>query len=103
MVKLALLLGLLLGLSAGCGDTCPEVAMTEGPEGLVLTPDEHPSGWGEAECTTCHAMLALHRRGCSPGVDLAMVREQVEAEGLDACATCHGDNGVHDAVVEDAP
>lgn len=77
---------------AGCGDPCPEVAMIDGPEGLVIIEEEHPDGWGHHECTTCHALEALHRRGCTDGVDLAMVREQVEDEGLEACSVCHGEN-----------
>ena len=81
-----------LGLLA-C-DPCPEIPMTEGVEGLVITPDEHPDGWGQDMCWSCHAYDALHRRGCSPGVDLGLVRELVEDEDLDSCADCHGDNGV---------
>lgn len=91
-VLLCLLVALPLLLSA-C-DPCPETAMTDGAEGLVITPEEHPDGWGQDECWSCHAWDALHRRGCSPGVDLVLVREQVEEEGLDSCSDCHGDNGV---------
>lgn len=91
MVRYLAALTLTLAL-AGCGDPCPEVAMTDGPEGLVIVQEEHPDGWGHHECTACHALEALHRRGCTEGVDLAMVREQVDDEGLEACATCHGEN-----------
>ena len=94
MIRLARVLALLATVLLAACDVCPEVPMTEGAEGLVITPDEHPDGWGEHECWACHASEALHRRGCSGGVDLVMVREQVDDEGLDSCSDCHGDNGV---------
>ncbi len=99
MVRLTLATLLALGL-AGC-DPCPEVAMMDGTEGLVIVEEEHPDGWGHEECTTCHVYEALHRRGCTEGVDLAMVREQVADEGLDACVVCHGDNGTDSVVAEE--
>ncbi len=83
---------LLLGLG-GC-DPCASGSMLESEEGLMITADEHPDGWGREECSTCHAFDALHRRGCTEGVDLVLVRQTVEDEGMDACGTCHGDNGV---------
>ncbi len=92
VIRSALVIVALLALSA-C-DPCPEVAMIDGDEGLVVTPEEHPDGWGQDECWACHAREALHRRGCSGGVDLVMVREQVDEEDLDSCSDCHGDNGV---------
>jgi hypothetical protein len=92
VLRCLFLIGILLQLAA-C-DVCPETAMTEGAEGLVITAAEHPDGWGQDECWSCHAYEALHRRGCSEGVDLELVREQVEDERLDSCSDCHGDNGV---------
>ncbi len=101
MVRL-LIIAAFAALTLSACDGCPEVAMIDGPEGLVIIEEEHPDGWGLEECTTCHAMGALHRRGCSPGVDLQMVRDQVDEEGLDVCWTCHGDNGVfEDEVAEE--
>lgn len=85
----------LLALLLGCtpADPCPETSMLDGPEGLVLTEEEHGIGWGEAECWQCHQVETLHRTGCTPDVDLEAVQEQVEAEGLASCVACHGDNG----------
>lgn len=93
MTRLAVL-GL-LGLAA-CGpvETCPEGSMLDGPAGLELTEGEHELGWGQAECWRCHSESTLHRRGCTEGVDLQALEAQVQAEGLSACATCHGTNGV---------
>jgi hypothetical protein len=87
-----LLLSLLL---AACGpDPCPEGSMLDSDEGLVVTADEHGAAWGVAECDACHAFSTLHRTGCTPDIDLEVVQEKVEIEGLDSCALCHGDNGV---------
>ena len=88
MVILLLLLG-------GCDpDPCARGSMLDSPSGLLLTPEEHPTGWGMAECAACHALPALHRSGCTPEVDLAAVRAQVEEDGFVGCGDCHGDNGV---------
>lgn len=90
---------LLLSLWA-CDDgaVCPEVPMNEGPGGLLVLEDEHATGWGEADCTQCHAIDVLHDRGCTPWVDPAALVETVDeafaADGADACVTCHGTNGV---------
>lgn len=93
----------LLALAAcGARDACPNGPMTDGPEGLVVTPAEHPDAWGEDNCFACHDLAVLHRTGCTPGIDLAAVRAQVDEAlselGPDAvapaCAECHGAMGV---------
>ena len=92
MVKLALLLGVLL---AGCGqDPCARGSMLESEGGLIVTENEHPTGWGQDTCTDCHALASLHRLGCTPDVDLDAIQAKVEQGGIDSCAECHGDNGV---------
>lgn len=96
MVITRILVVLALGacsLAAGC-DPCVDGSMLDSDEGLVITIDEHPDGWGREECTTCHAYEALHRRGCTEGVDLVLVRETVEEDGMEACGVCHGENGL---------
>ena len=90
------LTGLLGGalLLAGCeASPCPYGSMLESDEGLIVTEAEHPTGWGEAECAQCHALPQLHRQGCTPGIDMEAVRQQVESEGVHSCVDCHGDNG----------
>lgn len=84
----------LVMLACGPSDPCTSGSMLDGPGGLELTEEEHPSGWGQGECFACHAAAVTHRTGCTPGVDLAAVREQVDEEGASSCAVCHGDNGV---------
>ena len=90
----------LLVATAGACDPCPEVSMLEGEDGLIIVEEDHPDGWGRADCHRCHAMEALHRRGCSEGVDLALVRAAVDEGGLDACASCHGGNETTDVEEE---
>lgn len=90
---------LLLALLA-CGDAdCPDGDLLASPGGLALTEEEHPTGWGNADCTSCHAIAAIHRISCSEGVDLAEVRAAVDAEGVASCASCHGENGLDTGVV----
>lgn len=84
---------LFVSMLAGC-PSCPEVSILDGEGGLELVEDEHPDGWGQADCRACHQLKAIHRRGCTEGVNLAAVRELVAAEGLDVCSDCHGNNGV---------
>ena len=93
MVRLLLCVGL-LAATAGCDQRrCLDMTASEG--GLLVTIDEHPSGWGEAECNACHLRGAIHQRACTPGIDMEAVRERVaEDEAAEECGSCHGDNGV---------
>ncbi len=85
-----------LGLGA-CDDVpCEDQTLSEA--GLIVTQEEHGIGWGEASCDSCHLRAGLHGRGCTPGVDLVALREIVDADGLESCASCHGDNGIEAAV-----
>ena len=82
-------------LVGACGDDpCPRGSMSDNAGGIMVTQAEHPTGWGLDDCSECHAFAALHRIGCTPDVDLEATREAVLQEGLDSCASCHGDNGV---------
>ena len=69
-------------------------SMLESPGGLVVTEEEHPTGWGDEACAECHAFDALHLHACTPEVDLAEAQLKVEEDGDDSCAPCHGTNGV---------
>ncbi len=91
MVMLVLALHLLLG----CGqDPCPDGSMLDGEQGLVVTAAEHGGAYGVADCDACHARVTLHRTGCTPDVDLEAIQDMVDADGLESCSVCHGDNGV---------
>jgi hypothetical protein len=82
-------------LLTACGDDpCPRGSMLDSVEGLELTQEEHPTGWGLDCCSECHATAVLHRIGCTPDMDLDAIRGLVADDGLDSCADCHGDNGV---------
>lgn len=86
----------LLLLLWACADetTCPDGSMTASDEGLVVTETEHPDGWGRADCVACHSQAALHRRACTPSVDMEALREEIADVGYETCTECHGDNGV---------
>ncbi len=88
----ALFLWLVVAL-VGC-PTCPEISIFDSEAGLILVEEEHLDGWGQEECRNCHSMPALHRRGCSEGVNMTELREHVLEGGIEICAECHGDNGV---------
>jgi len=100
VVTRGLAIGLLAATLCACDDV-PCEDMTRSEAGLVVTEVEHGIGWGEASCDSCHLRATLHDRGCTPGVDLVALRALVEAEGLESCASCHGDNGVSEGGVED--
>jgi hypothetical protein len=102
-ISLALLAlaGLLFGATTlvGCDEawlSCEDVAgMLESDAGLEVTEAEHPTGWAQAECMTCHSGESTHQRNCTDmdEVDLLAIQEDVEVNGDDSCAACHGENG----------
>lgn len=65
-------------------------------EGLILTEEEHPDGFGREDCFTCHPLAVIHQedRTGTGILDLEDIQDFVEQEGLDSCVVCHGDNGV---------
>lgn len=64
-------------------------------DGLVLTQDEHEAGWGRSECDLCHNLENIHLTNrTSLNIDMEAIREDVLAEGITSCVTCHGTNGV---------
>jgi len=71
-----------------------EVPIARSEEGLVVTPAEHPDGWGRPECGACHALAVVHLRECTDGVDYQELDEIVAADGYESCSECHGSNGV---------
>lgn len=92
-----LIMGLMVGCGAGDDDGQDFGNVFEGDEGLILTEDEHPDGWGRTECFGCHPMEEIHQvnRTATDGLlPLADIREFVNEEGLASCPICHGDNGV---------
>ena len=95
----ARLLALLtLGLLGGaCVPMTPcedlDVTIGQSEEGLVVTPSEHPDGWGRGDCEACHPVEVVHFRECTDGVDYDRLWEQLQGDGYDACGECHGTNG----------
>lgn len=83
---------MILWLLVGClGEPCVGTPMTQSEAGIEVTSDEHPDGWGRADCAACHAQDAIHRDGCSPGVDPVALQDEAATT---PCTDCHGDNGV---------
>lgn len=97
----ALLATLCLFATTGCPaeDPCADYGdMLGSPDGLDITQDEHPAGWGSDQCLQCHALETTHRVNCTSvdDLDIAEVREEA-AEGNETCVACHGLNGVEGA------
>jgi hypothetical protein len=84
------------GLSCASLTPCEDLEVTIGrsDEGLVVTPSEHPDGWGREDCGACHVLEVVHQRECTAGVDYQELEQRVGADGYDSCAVCHGANGV---------
>ena len=102
MVARAIVLSVVLaalGPLAACGDvdSCEgRIDLLDSAEGLVLTPEEHPAGWGKSECLQCHPLESIHQEDCTgeDAIDMAAVREEAEDGTYATCAGCHGPNGV---------
>ena len=67
-------------------------------EGLILTEEDHPSGFGREDCFVCHPLEVIHQvdRSGTGTVPLDEIQEFVLMEGLASCPICHGDNGVQE-------
>ena len=103
MRRRAALSTFLLLVAAGCGSSGGATSENYGnllasPEGLIVTQQEHPTGWGRPECFACHEIRNIHtvnRTGLPDNaVDLASVRAIVRSQGEASCPQCHGGNGV---------
>ncbi len=88
------LLAVLVALAACDDEPCPRGSMLDSADGLVVTLEEHPTGWGLGDCFECHHKATIHRLGCAPEVDFVALRAVVDVGGLESCSSCHGDNGV---------
>ncbi len=93
----------LLVFVAACGSSASPQSENYGnilasPDGLVLVQEEHPTGWGRADCFACHNVNDIHqvnRTGLpDAAVDLPGVRAIVQSGGESSCPMCHGSNGV---------
>jgi hypothetical protein len=67
----------------------------DSPDGLIVTEEEHPDGWGRSDCFACHPIFDIHQVDRTGGLlPIEDIQELVEEEGLASCPLCHGDNGV---------
>jgi hypothetical protein len=79
-------------LTTPCEDLEVPIGLSE--EGLIVTPAEHPDGWGREDCEACHVLEVVHQRECTTGVDYLYLDELVMMDGYEVCGDCHGTNGV---------
>jgi hypothetical protein len=75
------------------------------PGGLLVLEEEHPTGFGRADCQTCHEVRNSHfenRTGLAncqdvasgtDCIDLDQINEIIRQQGEQSCMQCHGDNG----------
>jgi len=93
-------LGLLLFSCGQKNDFSEDMARSQCPECATapwLTEENHGDygeGWGHASCFVCHPLIKLHVQTWNPYLDLELIRAIVKRDGLDSCATCHGNNGI---------
>lgn len=67
----------------------------DSPEGLIVTEEEHPDGWGRSDCFACHPIADIHQVDSTNGLlPLEEIQALVVRDGLASCPICHGDNGV---------
>ena len=92
-----------LVVAAACGSSSSPQSEDYGnllasPGGLVVLEEEHPTGWGRADCFGCHAVANIHqvnRTGLPDDrVDLPGIRAIITNQGEASCPLCHGENGV---------
>lgn len=96
-VLFAVALGGVLSLAGCVVEPCAgRDDILSGPGGLDVLEEEHAAGWGKDACTQCHALETTHRYNCTsePDMDLEAVQDEAEEGTYEACAGCHGDNGV---------
>jgi hypothetical protein len=98
--------------STGCGSNGDENGDNFGnllasPGGLEVLREEHPSGWGRADCFACHEIRNMHvvnrtdlpdcdalpPGSADPCIDLAEIQSIIANQGEDSCMLCHGTNG----------
>lgn len=98
MKKLLVLILMLGALGCAEGDDMGQDFgnIFDSPEGIILTEDEHPDGWGREDCFACHPLEEIHQedRTQTSILPIEDIQEFVNEEGLDSCVICHGDNGV---------
>jgi hypothetical protein len=90
-------LGFAMAFTAACQTTDPCAGvddLSQSPDGLSLTREEHGVGWAQRECFTCHQVATIHQADCIGDVDMAEVVTAADPEDPTSCVACHGGNGV---------
>lgn len=89
-IKPLLFVGLLFGLSACGGDIQVENYDIPSSTDILLTVRNHPHGYQKTECFLCHNISNIHQVWSSTKGDADPL---IEANGINACGSCHGHNG----------
>lgn len=63
--------------------------------GFLLTQDNHPTGWTQTSCFSCHFPDNIHLvdNVTEFPVNVDEIQRIVREKGLQSCQVCHGDNG----------
>ena len=61
---------------------------------LSLTEVNHPHGWQQTECFSCHVTASIHVDDTLNTGIIDEARRSVETYGISGCYQCHGYNGV---------
>lgn len=90
----------LLGM-VGCGGSGNDDGqdfgnLIDSAQGVQLTREEHPDGWGRRDCFLCHPLEDIHQvdRTGTGVLPLEDIRAFVQRDRLESCPLCHGSNGV---------
>jgi len=97
MRKLLFLIGTLLVFYVlhACGQEAQYEDYEMDSSYLILTRNNHPHGYGQKECFTCHVYYNIHKGNCFDCATMEFARKiKVKSEDVNICVGCHGDNGV---------
>ena len=61
---------------------------------LSLTQINHPHGWQQEECFSCHVKASIHNDDTLNTGIIEEARRSVDTYGISGCYQCHGYNGV---------
>ncbi len=61
---------------------------------ITLDSQNHPHGFRQRQCFYCHVKSNIHQVDRYNDPLFGSAQDAVEADGINACSLCHGDNGV---------
>lgn len=93
--QIAVEIALLVSLLGACGqsDSTENYGITQASQ-LTLSAQNHPHGFGQTECFSCHVETNIHQIDRVGSNQTALARQMVQQSGISICYACHGRNGV---------